>query len=407
MAIRPEISLAAQAPDIGKAAQQGVLAGQQIAQNNALMPYVAQEAQAKINAQNAQASAMQQEADKSAMSGTYSRAQLLSSSLKKLRSLPVGPAREATANKLLPALIKAGVDTNGFDPAQHLDDATLDTSIGALDPFLASQQEALKKSPFQQVESVRIQTPNGPALQLISLDPNTNAVTSQITPLSGPLLNSSGLTPEGAAQMKLGLEQQIKDISLRTDIAKILQSTQPEANKGAISEARKEEIKAAVPVITSAAEMQPAITDLQKSLALLKKVKTGGFQSNIKALSNYLGTTSADAGELDKLLLTRINTLLQQAKGPQTDKDYERLVAQSASFKTSNEVNVRDIESSIAKSQNFVNRAKRSIDTLRETSGDPKLFEVQRRDIEEASKKLQETPTQSELIIRPTQGPAK
>lgn len=374
MALNPSISLQANVPNIGLAAQQGLLSGQQFSQNAAMAPLQQQAAQQQIDIG-------QQQLDQNNYTQSLQQARLLHASINKLRALPEGESRYATAQKLIPQLASAGIDTAKIDLNAHLDNGTLDSSIAALEPFIAAQEAAKNRANIQQVANAPVRVDGKEMLQVVTLDPNSGATKTSLVPYAGDLLNKTGLTPEELQSQRVDLERQRQNLLLQGEVNRITQTSNLKAQSGAESLAAQEEVKAAVPVLATAAEMAPTISDINRGLELLKQVKTGGAQSQIKSLANYLGVTSSDAGELESLLVGRVNDLLAQQKGVQTDADYARFQKESPNYKTSNDVNIRLLERLRDKSVKYLDRAQRIAEDLRKRTKDPNAFEAQYNDI--------------------------
>lgn len=370
MAINESIPLQAQAPGIFGAAIGGLQAGQQFAANKQQMKQ------------------QQQELNVQALKYAHDTAV-------QIKAAPM-EQRAQIASTALPQLQKMGVDVQGMNLDQHLDDNSLDSFIAATQPYTVIPGQQLASS--RPIGNETIVDKNGTAYaQSRVFDPRTQKVSLIETALgpSSAITNRMGQTAQDqmskaielkrqqeaiAAQQALNVAGGKSAIELQQEIDKTPIIAQQEAEKKA-TEQRAEYKKQAV----AAAENIPT---LERAIELNNKVVTGGSQAALQAAANYLGVASSDPGELRSLLNQNILGQLKSTFGGNpTEGERAALGQAQASFNQSGEVNQALLDNALKLARMRVNRGKQAAnkDNDKETI----------RYIEDAlSVKLGETPKQ-------------
>lgn len=343
MAINESIPLQVQSPGILGAALGGLQAGQQFAANKQQM----EQQQQALNVQALK----------------YAHDTAL-----QLKAAPI-EQRAQIASTALPQLQKMGVDVEGMNLDESLDDASLDSFIAATKPYSVM--------PGQQVGSARpignetIVNRDGTAYaQSRVFDPRTQKVSLIETALgpSSAITNRMGQTAIDKYESDLRLKQQQdayaaqkalevaggkSAIELQQEIDKTPIIAQQEAEKKA-TEQRAEYKKQAV----AAAENIPT---LERAIELNNKVVTGRSQAALQAAANYLGVASSDPGELRSLLNQNILGQLKSTFGGNpTEGERAALGQAQASFNQSGEVNQALLDNALKLARMRVSRGKQA-----------------------------------------------
>lgn len=155
--------------------------------------------------------------------------------------------------------------------------------------------------------------------------------------------------PKGARIARETPEQKrMRDIEAETEKA----GRTTESKAGATR--RQESIDLAL----NAAEQIPTIT---RAIDLLGSVETGGGTAAIKRLSDFLGTTSEDVGELNALLgRTIVGQLRTTFGGNPTEGERAALASIESSLSQSGKVNRRLLENALKLAKSKVERGKRA-----------------------------------------------
>lgn len=301
MAINESIPLQAQAPGIFGAALGGLQAGQQFAANKQQME--------------------QQQQTRNVQALKYAHDTAL-----QLKAAPI-ERRAQIASAALPQLQKMGVDVEGLNLDDSLDDASLDSFIAATQPYTVMPGQRLASASPTGSESIVDR--NGTAYSQIKVfDPKTQKI-SLIETALGPtssLTNRMGQTAETAAEQAIRLKREKEaiaansalnvaagqaNIKLGTEQAMTPILAQQEASKkiGAGTAATS------LDVIDLGEKAAPIIPRVERGIELLGKVDTGGFDAQMKAIADYTGADTADASELQSIFSEQLLSQMQSMKG--------------------------------------------------------------------------------------------
>lgn len=301
MAINETIPLQVQAPGIMGAAIGGLQAGQQYAANKQQM----EQQQQALNVQ--------------ALKYAHDTAV-------QLKAAPI-EQRAQIASTALPQLQKMGVDVEGMNLDDSLDDASLDSFIAATQPYTVMPGQRLASASPTGSESIVDR--NGTAYSQIKVfDPKTQKI-SLIETALGPtssLTNRMGQTAETAAEQAIRLKREQEaiaansalnvaagqaNIKLGTEQAMTPILAQQEASKkiGAGTAATS------LDVIDLGEKAAPIIPRVERGIELLGKVDTGGFDAQMKAIADYTGADTADASELQSIFSEQLLSQMQSMKG--------------------------------------------------------------------------------------------
>lgn len=301
MAINPSIPLQVQPTGLYDAALGGLQAGQQFAANKMEM----QKAQQGQNIQ--------------AIKYAHDTAV-------QLKSAPIDQ-RAQIASVALPQLQKMGVDIEGMNLDDSLDDDSLDSFIAATRPYTIAQGQ--QGSTRQLAGNETYVTRNGKNYsQLKEYDRNTGKVRiieTELGPAEG-IANRMGQTAETA--MERAVRQKALQAEIERENALRVASGQSQIKLDAegkmipILEDQEKSKKFGAGAATTALDIidlgekaAPIIPRVERGIELLGKVDTGGFDAQMKAIADYTGADTADASELQSIFSEQLLSQMQSLKG--------------------------------------------------------------------------------------------
>jgi hypothetical protein len=184
-------------------------------------------------------------------------------------------------------------------------------------------------------------------------DPQTNEAKNIAVQIPGAGVDVLGQTAEQIRQGKIGTAQQLQNIDTAgaVDVARqtIPLAGQKAGEEGKARTRSELEQKDIQTVLDDGREAKGARRRLVQASELLKKVNTGGFNSALNDVAQFLNMkNTGDAGELAGLLQQRIIQDMAIIKGNPTNYEGMRVEVAGPNFKASNETNMALIESSIA-----------------------------------------------------------
>lgn len=300
MAINESIPLQVQAPGIMGAAMGGLQAGQQFAANK-------QQQEQQANSVNAQA------------------LKYAHDTAVQLKAAPI-EQRAQIAATALPQLQKMGIDVEGMNLDDHLDDNSLDSFISATKPYTVVTGQAPSKS----VVGNQILTNEGGKAYAVNTvfdrdTGGTNLVKTEIGP-SGNLINRMGETSETAMERAVRLREQQAEIDRINGIRLAAGQSQikldAEGKMVPIIEEQEKSKKfgagmaaTALDIVDLGEKAAPIIPRVERGMELLGKVDTGGFDAQMKAIADYTGADTADAAELQSIFSEQLLSQMQSMKG--------------------------------------------------------------------------------------------
>lgn len=336
MAINESIPLQVQAPGIMGAAIGGLQAGQQFAANK-------QEMQKQDNAMNVQA------------------LKFAHDTAVQLKAAPV-EQRAQIVSTALPQLQKMGIDVQGMNLDQHLDDNSLDSFISATKPYTVVPGQRIAGP--RVVGNETIIDKNGTAYaQSRVFDQGSgkmNIVETALGP-SSSITNRMGQTADDQYTTALRLKQQQDAYAAQKELEVAGGKAQIGVNTAAPLEAEKKAAEQRSTYKTQAVAAAENIPTLERAIDLNSKVVTGGSQSALQAAANYLGIASSDPGELRSLLNQNILGQLKSTFGGNpTEGERAALGQAQASFDQSGYVNKSLLDNALKLARMRVNRGKQA-----------------------------------------------
>lgn len=301
MAINESIPLQVQSPGILGAALGGLQAGQQFAANRQQM----EQQQQALNVQALK----------------YAHDTAL-----QLKAAPI-EQRAQIASTALPQLQKMGVDVEGMNLDESLDDDSLDSFIAATQPYTVMPGQRLASASPTGSESIVDR--NGTAYSQIKVfDPKTQKI-SLIETALGPtssLTNRMGQTAETAAEQAIRLKREQEAIAANSALnvaagqANIKLGTEQAMTPILAQQEASKKIGAgtattSLDVIDLGEKAAPIIPRVERGIELLGKVDTGGFDAQMKAIADYTGADTADASELQSIFSEQLLSQMQSMKG--------------------------------------------------------------------------------------------
>jgi hypothetical protein len=94
------------------------------------------------------------------------------------------------------------------------------------------------------------------------------------------------------------------------------------------------------------------LPDLKRGLELLQTVETSGLESNIKQVTDYLGETPADVGELNRILSQRVLDSFSYFKGALSDRENAFVKEIETNLKQSKGTNIAILNNAMKQAQN-------------------------------------------------------
>lgn len=284
-----------------------------------------------------------------------------------LKAAPI-EQRAQIASTALPQLQKMGVDVQGMNLDQHLDDSSLDSFISATKPYTVATGQAPSKSV---VGNQLLFDEGGKSYTVNTVFDRDSGTFKNVKTEAGPsssLINRMGQTAETAYDRALRLDQEKKAFEAQKALEVAGGKSAIELNQAAamtpilgVQEATKAASKDQVAlegdIINQGVSAAENLPRLEETLDLMKKINTGGFNKWSKAIADRFGMDTSNESLVQSTFSSNIVELLQQNKGTQTKADQELIEKTGPNFDLGSKSNIELLKRVVSRNKTLKQRA--------------------------------------------------